>query len=78
MGRGVRKVKPVARRSNSRGSNRSSIKTQRESARKGERLKESKAAVDVLFALSLSRAVLVFAGGAAVRCFGETQKNAKA
>jgi hypothetical protein len=51
----------------------------RERARERERdLKESKAAVDVLFALSLSRAVLVFAGGAAVRCFGETQKNAKA
>jgi len=52
--------------SSSRGSNRSSSNTQRERARKGRRLKESKAA-DVLFAVRLSRAVLVFAANAAVR-----------
>ena len=46
----------------------------RERERKGERVEESKAA-DVLFALRLSREVLVCAGDAAVRGFDETKKN---
>ena len=47
----------------------------REARAKGrKRVKESKAA-DVLFALRLSREVLVCAGDAAVRGFDETKKN---